>query len=183
MKNQSIVCLMLGLLPFMPTAQYSPDALEKAEATITAFKEKNSKLEAYFAEAYGYAVFPSVGKGAYVVGGARGVGTAFEKGTPTGKAIITQVTVGFQLGGQTYSEVIFFETEDDFLRFKENKVELAAQASAVAIEEGAAANLAYREGVAVFTITKAGLMYEASVGGQKLKYKPYKTDGREPAAN
>lgn len=174
MKIQLIVFLILTSTPFFLAAQYNPKALEKAEETIAAFKEKNAKFDTYFADAYGYAVFPSVGKGASGIGGAYGTGTAFEQGTPIGKAKITQLTIGFQFGGQAYSQVIFFETQEDLQRFKESKFEFAAQASAVAIEEGAAANLAYRDGVAVFTMTKAGLMYEAALGGQELKFKPYK---------
>lgn len=177
MKTRFVVCLSLGLAPFFLGAQiggYNPKALEKAEETIAAFKEKNSKFDTYFDDAYGYVVFPSVGKGALGIGGAHGAGTAFEQGNPIGKAKITQITIGFQFGGQAYSQVIFFETKDDLRRFKENKFEFAAQASAVAIKEGAAVNVAYNDGVAVFTMTKAGLMYEASIGGQKLKFKPYK---------
>ena len=93
---------------------------------------------------------------------------------PIGKAKITQLTIGFQFGGQAYSQIIFFETQDDLQRFKESKFEFAAQASAVALEQGAAANLSYLDGVAVFTMTKAGLMYEAALGGQELKFKPYR---------
>ncbi|MFT4537135.1 MAG: lipid-binding SYLF domain-containing protein [Saprospiraceae bacterium] len=174
MKIQLIIFLVLGLAPFILTAQYNPKALEKVEETIVAFKEKNSKFEIYFADAYGYTVFPAIGKGAWVLGAARGGGTAFELGEPTGKAIITQFTIGLQFGGQCYRQVIFFEKEEDFLRFKENKFEFAAQTSALAVKLGAAANLSYRDGVAVFSITKAGFMYEASLGGQKLKFKPYK---------
>ena len=174
MKIQLIVVLTLASTPFFLAAQYNPKALEKAEETIDAFKEMDAKFDTYFADAYGYVVFPSVGKGASGIGGAYGTGTAFEQGNPIGKAKITQLTIGFQFGGQAYSQVIFFETQEDLQRFKESKFEFAAQASAVALEHGAAANLPYRDGVAVFTITKAGLMYEAALGGQELKFKPYR---------
>ena len=85
---------------------------------------------------------------------------------------MTQITLGFQFGGQAYSQVIFFETEEDFQRFKDHKLELAAEASVAAISTGAGASLNYNDGVAVFTKTKGGLMYEAALGGQRIKYKP-----------
>ncbi len=173
MRIQIILCLCLGLIPFFLTAQYNPKLLEKSKEAIEAFKDKNSKFEDYFEEAYGYVVFPSVGKGAIGIGGARGAGIAFEQGTAIGKARVTQLTIGLQLGGQSYSQVIFFESEIDMQRFKENKIEFSAQASAVAVTEGAGANLAYRDGVAVFTMAKGGLMYEASIGGQELRFKPF----------
>jgi len=101
---------------------------------------------------------------------ASGNGVAYEHAAKIGMAKLTQVTIGFQLGGQSYREVIFFESKKDMDRFKENKIELSAQVSAVAAAAGASANAKYVEGVMVFTMQKGGLMYEASVGGQKLKY-------------
>lgn len=173
MKTQLIFCLIFGLPPFLIHAQYNPKALEKAEEAIAAFKAKDAKFEIYFADAYAYAVFPSIGKGASGIGGAFGAGTVFEQGRPIGKAKLSQITLGFQFGGQSYRQVIFFETDDDLQRFKKNKFEFAAGASAVLVKEGASTNIDYHEGVAVFNITKAGLMYEAALGGQKLKFKPY----------
>ena len=174
MKTRLIICLFFVITPFFLTAQYNPKALEKAEEAVTAFKTKNAKFETYFGEAYGYAVFPSIGKGASGIGVARGSGIVFEQGNPIGKAKLSQVTVGLQFGGQAYRQIIFFETAADLQRFKTNKFEFAAGASAIAVKTGAATNLAYHDGVAVFTITKAGLMYEAALGGQKLKFKPFK---------
>lgn len=175
MKNYMIALVALvAFLPSQISAQYNPVALEKAEETMNAFKAKDPKFDVYFEDAYGYAVFPSIGKGGFVLGGAHGGGTAFEQGEPIGKARITQLTIGFQAGGQAYRQIIFFETREDLVRFKNNKIEFAAQASAVAVTEGASTNLAYNDGVAVFTMTKGGLMYEASLGGQQLTYKPYK---------
>ena len=175
---QRFTFLMLLNLAFTSSllaqsAGFNPRALEDAEETKQVFIEKHPKFQDYFDEAYGYVIFPAIGKGASVIGGAHGNGTAFEQGEPIGKAKLTQVTIGFQFGGQSYRQVIFFETKDDLERFKENRFEFAAQASAVAIEEGAAANFEYTDGVAVFTIVKAGLMYEASLGGQKLKFKAF----------
>jgi lipid-binding SYLF domain-containing protein len=128
-------------------------------------------MQSLFDNSYGYVIFPNVGKGAIGIGGAAGNGAVFQKGTLVGMADMTQVSIGFQWGGQAYREVIFFETEADLNRFKENKIEFSGQASAVAVTKGAAANVKYKSGVMIFSQTKGGLMYEASVGGQKFKFK------------
>jgi lipid-binding SYLF domain-containing protein len=124
-----------------------------------------------FDNAYGYVIFPNVGKGGMGIGGAAGNGAVYENGTLIGMAKMTQVTIGFQFGGQAYREVIFFETADDMEQFKENNIELSAQASAVAATAGASANAKYKDGVMIFTQAKGGLMYEASIGGQKFKFR------------
>jgi len=134
------------------------------------FIKADSKMGNLFSKAYGYAIFPNVGKGAVGVGGASGNGVAYEKGKQVGMARLTQVSIGFQWGGQAYREVIFFEKQEDMDRFKKNKVELSAQVSAVAAKSGASANAKFVEGVMVFTMQKGGLMYEAAVGGQKFKF-------------
>jgi len=151
---------------------WDPEAIEKAEKAINEFKVKDTDLQKFFDQAYGYVVFPSIGKGAIVFGGAHGRGIVFEQGEPIGNAKITQISWGLQLGGQSYREVIFFETEKALESFKESDFEFAAQVSAVAAAAGASADAAYENGVTVFTMTKGGLMYEASIGGQKFKYFP-----------
>ena len=128
-------------------------------------------LKTLFDKAYGYTIFPNVGKGAMVVGAAAGNGPTYEKGKLIGIASMTQVTVGFQTGGQAYREVIFFENKKALDRFKSNNIEFSAQASAIAITEGALANVKYVDGVMIFAQTKGGLMYEASLGGQKFKFR------------
>jgi lipid-binding SYLF domain-containing protein len=120
----------------------------------------------------GYAVFPTVGKGAIGVGGARGKGWVYQGGVIVGKATLTQVTIGLQLGGQAYSEIVFFQTRQALDNFKLGHLKLDAQASAIALTARASADLAYRNGVAIVTMAKGGLMYEASVGGQKFSYTP-----------
>jgi lipid-binding SYLF domain-containing protein len=112
-----------------------------------------------------------VGKGGLGVGGALGNGAVYEKGKLIGMAKLTQLNIGFQAGGQAYREVIFFENEEVLNNFKEDKVQLSAQASAVVANQGAAANAKYKNGVMVFTHVKGGLMYEASVGGQKFNFR------------
>ncbi|HMG93722.1 MAG TPA: YSC84-related protein [Chryseolinea sp.] len=130
----------------------------------------DKEMKGLFEKSYGYVIFPNVGKGAVVVGGAAGTGAVYEHGKQIGIAKLTQVSVGFQFGGQAYREVIFFENKGAMDRFKDNRIELSAQVSAVAAASGASANAKYVEGVMVFTMQKGGLMYEASVGGQKFKF-------------
>lgn len=182
MKNKTSIINLLypfslfifSVLPNFLAAQYNPNLMAETQEIILEFKEKDAKFNTFFEEAYGYVVFPKVTKGGYVIGGAGGKGIAFEQGEPVGKVKISQISIGFQFGGQSFSEIIFFETAADFSRFKENKLEFAGQFSAVAIEKGVSENLAYSDGVAVFTKTRGGLMFEAALGGQKMKFKPYK---------
>jgi lipid-binding SYLF domain-containing protein len=135
------------------------------------FIKGDALMQSLFDNSYGYVIFPNVGKGAIGIGGAAGNGAVFQKGALIGMADMKQVSVGFQWGGQAYREVIFFETEADLGRFKQNKIEFSGQASAVAVTKGAAANMKYKDGVMIFSQTKGGLMYEASVGGQKFKFR------------
>lgn len=142
-----------------------------AKEARTEFIKADGLMQGLFDNSYGYVIFPNVGKGAIGIGGAAGNGAVFERGVLIGMASMTQASIGFQWGGQAYREVIFFETEADLNRFKENKFEFSGQASAVAVTKGAAANIKYKDGVMIFSQTKAGLMYEASIGGQKFKYR------------
>jgi lipid-binding SYLF domain-containing protein len=176
LKNNSSKILFVVLLMiqgFISNAQ-SPQKKEKIIADAAdakeAFIEKDGLLKNLFESAYAYVIFPNVGKGGMGIGAAAGNGVVYEQGKLIGMAKLKQLTVGLQLGGQAYSEVIFFETEDELNRFKENRFEFSAQASAVAATEGASANVKYKDGVMIFTQQKGGLMYEASIGGQKFKF-------------
>ena len=141
----------------------------EAKEAIKEFKETNTKINKFFNTAYGYAVFPGIGKGGLGVGGAGGKGTVFKGGTPVADTKMTQVTIGFQAGGQKYAEVIFFENAEAYERFVGNKFEFAAQVSAVALKAGVSLDADYTDGMLVITKAIGGLMYEASVGGQKFK--------------
>ena len=143
---------------------------EDVKITITRFLEKDPSLQKFFDQAYGYVVFPNVGKGAYIVGGGYGEGIVYEKGISIGYATIIQASVGLQIGGQGFSEIIFFKDKYTLDYFKQGNYELSAQASAIAVTTGVAANHDYSEGVAIFTLPKVGLMAEASVGGQKFTF-------------
>jgi lipid-binding SYLF domain-containing protein len=169
------ILLVLGLLNWAvaeDTIDVTKDVKE-AQETIAVFKKTDPGLSRFFDHAVGYAVFPTVVKGAVGVGGASGSGIFFEKGKATGKAHLTQGTIGAQIGGQTYSEVIFFETAPALTDFKKGALALAAQVSAVAASAGASKDAKYQDGVAVFTHGKGGLMAEASVGGQKFRFEPF----------
>lgn len=146
-------------------------AQKNAKQTVHEFKKKSPKLNIFFDKAYGYAVFPTVGKAGFGIGGAYGSGVVYKRGKVLGYSTLTQLTIGFQFGGQAYSEIIFFKDKDALDKFTEGNFELGAQASAVAITAGASADVDYSNGVAIFTMTKGGLMYEATVGGQKFSYK------------
>jgi lipid-binding SYLF domain-containing protein len=134
------------------------------------FIKTDSLMEVLFQKAYGYVIFPNVGKGGFIVGGAAGNGAVYERSKLVGFAKLSQLSIGFQAGAQAYREVVFFESENDMERFKNSQIEFAAQVSAVAATAGASANVKYAEGVMVFTMQKGGLMYEASVGGQQFKF-------------
>ncbi|MCC6216998.1 MAG: hypothetical protein IT376_19215 [Polyangiaceae bacterium] len=148
---------------------------ERAESEVEGAVEEllahDPSMARFFDEAYGFAVFPSVGKGGAGIGGAYGRGYVYERGVPVGTTSLAQVTVGFQLGGQAFTEVLFFQDERALREFQQGNFELGAQASAVAVTSGASADASYADGVAVFTLVKGGLMYEATVAGQKFAYR------------
>ena len=174
-KGLSVLLLAFTVLPAAAFAQDDDKKLvsDAAEAK-EAFIKSDGHMQARFDNSYGYAIFPNVGKGAVGVGGAAGNGVVYEQGNMIGMAKMKQVSVGFQFGGQAYREVIFFENKEALDRFKGDNFEFAAQVSAVAAASGASADAKYREGVLVFTQEKKGLMYEASVGGQKFSFTPNK---------
>ena len=162
-------CLMVGV----GTAFAWDAASQKnAEAAIAEFKRADPDMDAFFKNAYGYAVFPEITKGGLIVGGAGGDGTVFEQGVGVGSSEMSQVTVGLQAGGQTYREAIFFKDKSALDNFKKGNFEFAAEASAVAVKTGASKTADYANGVAIFTMAVGGLMFEASVGGQKFTYEP-----------
>ncbi len=153
---------------------FEPDANDEgqlaAAKAILDIKKADPDIQKFFDGSSGYAVFPSVGKGGIGIGGAYGKGLVIVDDKVVGKTALTQVTIGFQLGGQVYSEFIFFKDDVALGQFQRGSFELGAQASAVAATAGASADADYDKGVAIFTVTGGGLMYEASVGGQKFDY-------------
>ena len=181
--------LILFLLAFPFARALADDYAD----TIKVFRGAGESGQ-FFNKSYGYAVFPTIGKGGFVVGGAHGNGRVYAKGQYVGDSSMTQITVGFQLGGQAYSQIVFFENKRAYDEFTNGNFEFGAQATAVAITAGASAQAGttgpsasasgtqhsaktaakYYKGMAVFTVAKGGLMYEASIGGQKFGYSPRK---------
>jgi lipid-binding SYLF domain-containing protein len=145
----------------------------------------------FFRESYAYAIFPTVGEGAFTVGGAYGKGRVYVHGRYVGDTTMAQLTLGFQAGGKAYSEIVFFKDKRALDRFESGTFEFSAGASAVAITAGASASVAtngvtsgasgteehaktegtWNDGMAVFTIAKGGLMYAAAIAGQKFSFK------------
>ena len=156
--------------------------------------QSDRTTDAFFKNSHGYALFPTIGKGGIGLGGAHGRGRVYRQGQHVGDVTMTQLTMGLQLGGQAFSQIIFFEDERAFDAFTSGNFEFSAQATAVALTAGVSAeantgggatagasggrndarsrHAGYRKGMAVFTIARGGLMYEATLGGQKFNYSP-----------
>jgi lipid-binding SYLF domain-containing protein len=166
----AMVCVLSTTTLFGQSDSKKEKILADSNTAKAEFIKTDHLMKSIFQNAYGYVIFPNVGKGGIGVGGAAGNGAVYEKGSLIGMAKLSQVSIGFQAGGQAYREVIFFESKSAMDRFKSSKFEFAAQVSAVAAKAGASGNAKYTNGVMVFTMQKGGLMYEASVGGQKFKY-------------
>ena len=182
------ICVMIVLVFTVSIA-----AADKFADTIKVF-QSSPVVQPYFENAYGYAVFPTVGKGGLGIGGAHGKGQVYRGGKVTGTTSLTKVTIGFQAGGQAFSQIIFFQDKRAYDDFTSGEFAFDAQASAVAITAGAQAGASttgggtasatagpktgaqaqtnYHRGMAVFVHAKGGLMYEASIGGQKFSFKP-----------
>ncbi len=164
---------------------------DKISDTLKIFRDAGDS-STFFSNSYGYAVFPTIGKAGIGIGGAFGEGQVFEQGKRVGQASMSQLSIGFQLGAQGYSQIVFFQDKRAFDEFTNGNFEFAATAEAVAITAGASASAStagssatvsggknnantagnYNKGMAIFTVAKGGLMYEASIAGQKFKYKP-----------
>ena len=188
MKKLFLPVALLGSFFILSLVQAADDYSK----TIKTFNE-SPVVKPFFGNAYGYAVFPTVGKGGVGIGGAHGKGQVYRAGKITGNTSMTHLTIGFQLGGQAFSQIIFLEDERAYKEFTSGEFEFSVQASAVAITAGAQAKagtegssagatskgdagkqakVAYHKGMVVFTHAKGGLMYEAAIGGQKFNFKP-----------
>ncbi|MGJ5641103.1 YSC84-related protein [Formosa sp. S-31] len=177
MKHVKILLLLLlvGNLSLSLSAQSSKDKkiIDDADKAVATLLEVNPGLREYFDKSAGCVVFPNVGKGGFIVGGASGNGVLYEYGKKKGMASVKELNVGLQAGGQALIEVIFFETKEEVDKFKESKFQFDAGVSATVLKSGESLDAKYKDGVAVFTHSKGGLMAEASVGGQKFSYKPF----------
>ena len=195
--KRSLNVLVIGLLmALFCSIGYAGEA-NKAEKSYSETKKMfvDAGMSGLFNSAYGYALFPTIGKAGFVVGGAYGKGRVYAKGKHIGDSSMIQATIGFQLGGSGFSQVVFFQDKRALDEFTNGNFEFGAEAQAVALTAaaGASANSAgssatasggknnakiadggYNKGMATYTITKGGLMYEASVGGQKFSFKKLK---------
>lgn len=172
---KSIFSLILLLIAFgsMAQTEEQQEIIRDAERAKEAFIANNPNMADLFRNATGYVIFPNVGKGAYIVGGAAGNGVVYQNGEMVGMAKLRQLDVGLQLGGQAFRQAILFQTQAELDRFKEGNFELSSTVSAVALEEGKAKSIEFRDGIAVVTMPKAGAMIEVSVGGQKFEYESF----------
>jgi len=186
--SKHLTTLLAVLLVALPLGAPRADTYDE---TIDIFKHAGAS-SGFFKSAYGYAVFPTIGKGGFVVGGAYGEGRVYRQGRYVGDTTVVQLTAGWQLGGQAYSQIIFFEDQRAFNEFTGGNFEFGAEASAVAVTAGASAAAGttgssagasgtnknattvggYYKGMATFTVAKGGLMYAATLSGQKFTYKP-----------
>jgi len=194
LRNPLVWLTLVGL--FFGTQAARADGYDEARAVFQGAGESGK----YFDTAYGYALFPAIGKGGIGIGGAGGKGRVFVGGNHVGNTSMAQVTIGLQFGGQAYSMIIFFEDERAFKEFSSGNFEFGAQATAVAITAGASASAStagggtagasggehdaatkggYSKGLAVFTVAKGGLMYGASIGGAKFGYTPVGAEEKE----
>jgi lipid-binding SYLF domain-containing protein len=184
-KQLLILSFLLMVVPFLQARA------DEYVDTIKIFKQAGESGE-FFKSAYGYAVFPTIGKGGFIVAGAFGKGRVYTNGHYVGNTSMTQLTAGFQIGAEAYSQIIFFEDKSAFEQFTGGNFEFSAQARAVAITAGASMAAtttgssvgmsggahdartagSYRKGMAVFTVARGGIMFEASLGGQKFTYSP-----------
>ncbi len=165
---------MATLVMASPLSAFEPNINDKMELDVARaiidIKEADPGIETFFENAAGYAVFPSVGKGGFVVGGAYGKGLVIVNQQVDGYTSMTQATIGLQLGGQKYAQFVFFRDQVALEHFRRGNFEFGAQASAVAATKGASADANYDGGVVVFTHAGGGLMFEGSVGGQRFTY-------------
>jgi lipid-binding SYLF domain-containing protein len=190
---RKIYCICLILFISFAATSLPPNAwADEHDDTIALFKSSDT-VAPFFEDAYGYAVFPTIGKGGLGIGGAYGKGQVYRGGKLTGKTSLIKVSIGFQAGGQAFSQMIFFQDKRAYDEFTSGEFEFDATASAVAITAGVEAkagtkgvsgaatagpktgkqlSAGYHKGMVVFVHSKGGLMYEASIGGQKFKFEP-----------
>ena len=159
--------------PPKPVTPYGRDLLsQKVQGVLLQFEQANANIKFFKKHAYGYVVFPTVTTGALAVGGGEGRGEVFKHGQLYGYAKLIQASIGAQIGGQTYSELIFFENALAFNEFEAGTTAFDARATAIAAQAGAGTAVNYQRGVLVYTMPQGGLMAQAAIGGQKFRFQP-----------
>jgi lipid-binding SYLF domain-containing protein len=171
-----VMSLVAGLLGSCATAPASPEdkaaLVTEARTRLQQMQTEDPSLGALLQKGYGYSLFPNVGKGGLVVGGAYGRGVVYERGQHIGYSDLSQGSVGLQVGGQSFSELLVFEHKEALERFKAGRFGFAAGASAVVLKAGAATTATFVDGVAVVVQPIGGVMVEATIGGQQFTYQP-----------
>ena len=154
-----------------PRTQNKADTLhQEVMSALDQFNRRDPSLQKFLDGSHAYAVFPNVSSGAVGVGGAYGRGEVYQNGKFIGYSDLSQANIGVQLGGQSYSEIVAFQNASTFDQFRNGKLDFDARASAVAASSGAAAAADYQKGVAVFSLTQSGLMFQAAIGGQNFRF-------------
>ena len=192
MKKTGLLLITIAILLAGNHAFSASGKKDQFESTLKLFKE-SSAVQKFINNSYGYAVFPTIGKGGWIVGGSYGKGQVYQNGILTGKVSVVEGSIGFQLGGKAFSEIIFFEDKRAYDEFTSGGFEFDATAQAIAITAGAEvktgttgnsagasagpktgvqAETQYHKGMVTFVHSKGGLMYEVSISGQKFKFKP-----------
>jgi lipid-binding SYLF domain-containing protein len=170
------VPVLLAALSACQSSTWDPAEAEdhraEVEATVAEIKRIDPDVQRFFDSSVGYAVFPTVGEGGLVLGGAHGKGLVYEKGVVVGSAAITEISFGAQIGGQTFSEIVFFADRKTLDDLKDGDFKTGASVSAIAVEKGAAKSASFHEGIAVFIKPKKGLMAAATIEGQAFNYRP-----------
>lgn len=175
-----MLVLVTGCATAPKTQAERQSLIAEADATVATMTAKDPTLRGFIDRGHGYAVFPSIGKGGLIVGGAYGRGIVYDDaGRPIGNTELNQASIGAQIGGQSYSQIIVFENDAALSRLKAGNFDLGAEVSAVALDAGAAGAARFEEGVAVFQLPKGGLMAAAAINGQKLNYQPMSDADRE----
>ncbi|MDT8410127.1 MAG: hypothetical protein RQ741_11050 [Wenzhouxiangellaceae bacterium] len=176
---QSLLISALGIA-FLAACSTAPNTVDDrsdlkrdANSALSQARSGHSGFDSIIRKAPGFAVFPSVGKVGAVVGGAYGRGIVYKNGTQVGYTDLSQATIGLQLGGQSYTEILVFESSNALDKFRQGNYQFSSQATAVALQSGEGTNAKFKDGVAVFTMDEAGLMFEAAVGGQKFSYQGF----------
>jgi len=174
LKNLSKLGLIMLFIAFTSCGPgksgNADDLMQDVMEAKTAMSQANENVEELFNSSVGYAVFPNVGKGAYIIGGASGNGVVYENGTMVGYSNLKQVDVGLQIGGKAYREVLFFKTQEALDDFKDGEYELSGNATAVIIEKGKSKTIKFQDGIGVATMPKAGAMVGVSVAGQRFGF-------------
>lgn len=174
-KNFTKPVLILLLLVFASCGsakKTGDDLIADARQERATMQQDHPEITKLFQNSTAYAIFPNVGKGAYVIGGASGNGVVYQNGNVIGYADLKQVDIGLQVGGKSFVEVLFFENQAALDQFKSGSYELSANASAVILDKGASVDVEFQDGVAIVTKPKEGLMAGISVGGQRFSFQP-----------